>query len=117
MYKTTVYFTEQSLDGTFGHSDPSVWGKKNCLTLDDAKDIDGLIKEAIEVEGFGGGTPVLVEMVIEKDGKYVDRDESIMVAKVARTKEPSRFIMWPKWQKPHIFGVDWSMSSYELKTA
>lgn len=113
MYTTTVNVYMKNMLGTYGLTEPSVY-KKESEGLFAARDIDDVIKQAIEIERIDNET-LYVYLTIEDEDGYVDSDEFHVTTDIKRTTTPSKFVKWPEGKAPDIFAVDWSKSQYSLK--
>lgn len=112
MYVTTIDIYVPNLDGKYGIIEPSTY-RKESGSLSNAKDVDDVIKRAIEIEGFDDET-LLVQATIENDDGYVDSDECHVKTEITRSTMPSGFIKWPEGKEPDIFAIDWERSSYMM---
>ena len=113
MFKTTVDIHEKMLDGSFDTG--AYTYVKECDTFEQAKDIKDLLWQAIEIEGIGD-TECFVEVLTEKNGEYLDRDEFVMATKIVRTDVPSKFVVWGDME-PHLFEVDKEKSVLNIELA
>lgn len=116
MYTNQINFYTPNLLGQYYQSEPSTYIKQGN-TLDEVKDIDEIIKQAIELERFDD-IEVLCETQIIKHNlnhdEYIDSDECIIKSNIIRTDGPSKYVQWTKTKLPNIFSIDWRKSRYEI---
>ena len=112
MVKGKISFITKDTDGNWMTKTPIVYVKEGKSKKDILSDKE-LFWQAIEIEGFDN-TEILVEVVYEEDGNYLDRDEGVMTSHIVRTNEPSDYIVWGN-AVPHIFKIDREKSSFNIK--
>lgn len=91
IYDVILDVTEQSLNGSYS-SQPHTYRKCYSSTEEAKKGVNDLLWECIEIECIESGR-ILAEFSIEKNGEYLDHDESELEIKVERTNEPSKYFV------------------------
>lgn len=113
-FVATISFYEASMEGCFDN-EPSIYELRGG-SLEEVKDgVEEIFWQATEIEMFDGAE-VLVEVQIERNGEYIDRDELHMRPMVVRTAEPSGYIIWGS-KKPHLFKIDRAASDLRISCA
>ena len=113
MYKITCFYHEEDNNRCFGTIPPRIYIKQT--DIEPTSDIlDDMFWEMIEIECIPTTSRILIEKLIEKDGKRFDYNFTVVDVDVVRTKNPSKYIIWGS-KTPNIFEVDRSASSYSVK--
>lgn len=113
MYETNFFIYERNLNGDYDNVEPYHYSI-NTENYPTGKNIKDIIFEACEIERIPDGK-ILVDITTDKDGEFVNHDESEFEITIIRTAELSNFIKWDKCPNlPPIYKVDKEKSKLNI---